>query len=87
VLSGNTVYCNIVFANKLKVQKSYNISLSSKLNVKTSLRRLIPDSSQTHQHKTDRLASDSCQTQIPPDIAIGATIALFAFLATRVATI
>jgi hypothetical protein len=33
---------------------------------KTSSRRLKPDSCQKHQHKTDRLTSDSRQTQTPP---------------------
>jgi hypothetical protein len=42
------------------VQNLYNF-LKSKLNVKTSSRRLKPDSCQTHQHKTDRLTSDSAR--------------------------
>jgi hypothetical protein len=63
--------------------KIYKISLKSKSNVKTSSRRQKADSCQTHQHKTDRLSPDSSQTQTPPD----PTIASFAFLATRVATV
>jgi hypothetical protein len=55
--------------------------------MKTSSRRLKPDSCQTHQHKTDRLTPGSRQTQTPPDSTVGATIALFAFLATGVATV
>jgi hypothetical protein len=55
--------------------------------VKTSSRRLKPDSCQTHQHKTEHLIPDSRQTQSPPDPTIGATIESFAFLATRVATV
>jgi hypothetical protein len=51
--------------------------------VKTSSRRLKPDSCQTHQHKTDRLTTDSRQTLTPPDT----TIASFAFLATRVTAV
>jgi hypothetical protein len=61
--------------------KSYNF-LKSKLNMKTSARRLKPDSCQTHQHKADRLPPDLRQTQTPPDLTIGATISLIAFLAT-----
>jgi hypothetical protein len=34
-----------------------------------------------------RLTPDSCQKQTPPDRTIGTTLALFAFLATRVATV
>jgi hypothetical protein len=41
--------------------------------MKTSSRRLKPDSCQTHQHKTDRLTPDSRQTQTPPDPTTGAT--------------
>jgi hypothetical protein len=35
--------------------------------MKTSSRRLKPDSRQTHQHKIDRQTPDSRQTQTPPD--------------------
>jgi hypothetical protein len=63
------------------------IYLLSKLNMKTSSRRLKPNFSQTHQHKTERLTPDSRQTQTPPDPTIGSTTASFAFLATEVATV
>jgi hypothetical protein len=65
----------------------YKVSLETKLNVKTSSRGLKPDSCQTYQRKSDRLTPDSRQMQTPRDPAIGATIASFAFLATRVATV
>jgi hypothetical protein len=56
-LQSSTVYRSIIFANcKCKFDK---ISLRSKSNVKTSSRRLKPDSCQTHQNKTDRLTPDS----------------------------
>jgi hypothetical protein len=49
-------------------------------------RRLNPDNCQRHQHKIDCPTPDSYQTQILPDLTIVDTIALFAFLAARVAT-
>jgi hypothetical protein len=76
----------IYFQIALKTQ-IYSISLQSKSNVKTSSRRLKPDACQTHQHKTDRLTPDSRQTQTPPGPTIGAIVALFVFLAARVATV
>jgi hypothetical protein len=54
--------------------------------MKTSSRQAKSDSCQTQRHKTDRLTPDSSQAQTPPDHIIGTTIALFAFLATRVTT-
>jgi hypothetical protein len=72
-----------IFANRSESTKLYIFFSLSKLNLKTSSRRLEPDSSQTHQPKTDRLTPDSRQTQIPPD----PTIASFVYLATRVATV
>jgi hypothetical protein len=65
--------CSIAFVNCTEGIKLV-ISLQSKLNVKASSWQLKPDSSQTYQHKTDRLTPES-------------TIALFAFLATRVSTV
>jgi hypothetical protein len=46
-----------------------------------------PDSCQTHQRKTDRLTPDSRQTQAPPHLTVGTTMASFVFFATRVATV
>jgi hypothetical protein len=59
----------------------------TEFNVKTSSRRLKPDSCQTHQHKTDRLTPDFRQTQTPPDTTVGATFPSCTFFATRVAII
>jgi hypothetical protein len=86
VLNGNTIYCSVTFANRSESTKFITF-LETKLNEKTSSRRLKPDSCQTRQHKTDRLTPDSRQTQTPPDPTIGSTIASFAFLPTRVATV
>jgi hypothetical protein len=74
------------FANCIKSTKFIQF-LFSKLNVKTFSQWLKPDPCQTHQHKTDHTTPDSCQTQTPPDPTIGTTIASFAFLATRLATV
>jgi hypothetical protein len=71
----NASYCNISFAVVLKMQ-DYKISLGSKLNVKTSSRRLKPDFCQTHHHKPDRLTPYPLRTETPPD----PTIVLFVFL-------
>jgi hypothetical protein len=50
----------------------YNISVQFKLNLKIFSQRLKPD---------------SCQTLTPPDPTIGATRALFLYIATTVATV
>jgi hypothetical protein len=55
--------------------------------VKTSSRRLKPDSYQTHQHKIDRLTPNSRQTHTALDTTIGATTVSFAFLTASVATV
>jgi hypothetical protein len=86
VLNSNIIFCSIIFANRNE-NTTFIKFIFIKLNVKTSSRRLKPDSCQTHQHKTDRLTPDSRQTQTPPDPTIGATIASFAFLAATVATV
>jgi hypothetical protein len=55
--------------------------------MKTSSRRLKPDSSQTHQHKTDRLTPDSHQKQTPPASTVVANTASFELFVSRVATV
>jgi hypothetical protein len=60
------------------------MSFYSKLNMKISSPRLKTGS---YQHKTDRLTPDSSQKQTSSDPTAGATMAQFAFLATRVATV
>jgi hypothetical protein len=68
VLNSNTIYCSVSFVNRIE---STEFIKFLKLNVKTSSRRLKPD---------------SCQTHTPPDLLIGATIASFTFIGSRVAT-
>jgi hypothetical protein len=80
VLNSNKFIEALSFQIALKVKKK---TFLSKLNVKTSSRRLKPDSCQTHQHKTDRLTPDSRQTQTPPDSTIGSTIALICIYCYR----
>jgi hypothetical protein len=85
-VTGMNLFCVEDFYNLLQhylckshlKYKIHKISLTQ-LNVKTSSRRLKPDSCQTHQHITDRLTPDSCQTQTPPDPTRGVTTASFAF--------
>jgi hypothetical protein len=53
----------------------------------TSSRCLKPYSYKTHQHKTQSVTPDSLQPHNPSDPTVGATVALFTFLAMRVATV
>jgi hypothetical protein len=56
----NTVYCSIIFANRIKSRPFVTLS-EGKPDVKTSSRRLKPDSCQKQRylHKTDCLTADS----------------------------
>jgi hypothetical protein len=85
VLNSNTVYGTIIFANL--IPDTTFIKCLYKVNVKTFSWRLKPDSCQKQKHNTYRLNPDSRQIQNLPYLTIGSTIALFSFLAARVATV